>query len=98
MIKYSDFYPFDKPSVRLQLYLRGKRKYKLDALLDSGADITSLPVSLSESILGIPLEDMTEQSIERMGGILSNSHCFCGKDIKSIMLPIEIDMDGHSSL
>jgi len=94
IIKYSDYIPLNKPSLRLELYIKGNKKHSVDALLDSGADVTSIPASLSESVLGVNLQEMTDTMLGRLGGIWGASHCFCGKDIDSLMLPVQIRIAG----
>ena len=96
-IKYSTSPELDKPMVDIQVtYNDHSRSFR--CLLDSGADLITLPMSASKDVYGINLEEMEDSFLKRISDTLNaeikTTECICGHQLPSIQLPAQFQVIG----
>ncbi|HLC74963.1 MAG TPA: hypothetical protein VJH88_03845 [Candidatus Nanoarchaeia archaeon] len=96
IVKYNDVPPSGHPNVTLHLFHKGKLKHSVVCLVDSGADCTTLPSSMSTLIYGFNICAMAVAFLKRIGAQMNESECFCGDRIKSVKLPLLISFDNYT--
>jgi len=94
LLKYSDFLPHDRPSLRIVPYFKGEPKTKLDCVLDSGADVTCISAAFAKTIYGLDLKKMTNAFLGRIGTMLE-VQCICGKKLRGIQMPLMIRVEKY---
>lgn len=95
-VKYSDVPPSGHPNVILHLFHKDKLKHSVACLVDSGADCTTLPSSMSSLVYGFDICRMPEAFLKRIGAHINESECFCGDRIKSVKLPLLVGFDKYA--